>query len=145
MQGSRHAHGAEVCGPVTAGTHLVEFGQSGDLFEMRDASGMDNRRADVVDELFLNQNVAVVDRVKYLSHGQRSGSVTPDDPEPLLQLGWCCIFEPEEMIGFKFFAQARCFDGAEPMMRVVQQMNLRAKLLAQPGEELRRKIQIVLG
>src|SRR5437016_10096231 len=62
MQGRRHAHRTEVGGPVRAGTHLVEFGQGGDLLEMSDSTGMDNCGADIVDELLLNQSMAIVDR-----------------------------------------------------------------------------------
>ena len=70
---------------MRAGTDLVEFGQGRDLLEMSDSTGMDNCGADIVDKLFLNQSMTIEDRVKYLSHSQRSGGVTPDDAEPFLQ------------------------------------------------------------
>src|SRR5258708_31607994 len=49
------------------------------------------------------------------------------------------------MIRFKLFSHTRSFNRREPVMRVVEQMNLGTKLFAQLVEELRDKIQIMLG
>jgi hypothetical protein len=54
---------------------------------MRNASPVNYRRPDIVNQLFLNQPLAIVDAVKYFTHGQRSSGVLPDEPETLLQLG----------------------------------------------------------
>src|SRR5437016_4707881 len=124
MQGGSHAHRTEIGSAVRSGTHLVDFGQGRNLLEMSDSTGVNNGRADVVDELLLNQGVAIVDGVKDLSYGERGSSVAADEPEPLLQFGGGWIFEPEEMIWFQRFAQTRGLNRAEAVMGIMQQMNL---------------------
>src|SRR6266850_8530676 len=46
---------------------------------------------------------------------------------------------------FEALPQARCFDGCEPVMRVMQQVNFRSELLAKPFEQERREVQVQLG
>ena len=62
---------------------------------MRNASRVNYRCPDIVNQLFLNQLLAIVDAVKYFTHGQRSSGVLPDEPETLLQLGRNWIFQPK--------------------------------------------------
>ena len=74
---------------MTPGAHLVQFGEVGDLHEVRQATGVDDGRADVVDQLLLDQLMTVEDRVEHLAHGQRRRGVPPDETErrPVLRQG----------------------------------------------------------
>src|SRR5947209_5764604 len=53
-----HAYGTQVRCAVAAGAHLIEFRQTGDLAQVGDSSGMDDRCPDVVNELLLDQLLA---------------------------------------------------------------------------------------
>src|SRR6185295_661289 len=94
---------------------------------MTDAAGVHDGRADVVDQLFLNELLAVVDGIEHLADGERRRRVLSDDPESFLQLCRDRVFQPEEVMRLQIFAETRGFDRREPMMHVVQEMNVRSE------------------
>src|SRR5207342_898211 len=98
VQRGRHTHGAEIGGAVRSGPHVMQLGQVRDLPEMTDATGPDHRRADVVDELFLNQEMAILNDIEDFAHGQRRRRVLANQAETLLYFGGDGIFEPEQMV-----------------------------------------------
>ncbi len=57
-----------------------------------------------------------------------------DEAKALLEFRGNGIFEPDEMIGFERFPEARRLDGSEAMMRVVQEKDVLAEFLAEPRE-----------
>ena len=98
-------------GAMTAGPHLVQLGEAGDLPQVADAPRVNHGGADVVDQLLLNELAAVVNRIEHLADGERCRRVLADQPEALLVLGRSRVFEPEEMVRLERSAEARCFDG----------------------------------
>jgi hypothetical protein len=87
---------------------------------VRDAAAVHDRRADVVDELVLDQVLAVPDRVEHFADRERSDGVLADDLERLLILRGRAVFHPEEPIRLETLAEPRGFDRREPVMHVVQ-------------------------
>src|ERR1700723_3954242 len=73
---------------------------------MRDAAGVRHRASNVIDQLFFDELLAIVDAIEDLTDGKRRGCALPDDPKPLLQLRRSSILEPEPIIGLEFFAKA---------------------------------------
>ncbi len=60
--------GRQVRRAVAAGAHLVQRGEVGDAAQVRDAAGVHDGGADVVDQLLLDQLLAVPDGVEHLAH-----------------------------------------------------------------------------
>lgn len=63
---------------VAAGSHQIDGSTIRNLAQIGDASGMDDRRADIVDQLFLKDRATTADRVEYLA--QRGRGVLTDLP-----------------------------------------------------------------
>jgi hypothetical protein len=98
----------------------------------------------MVDELFLDELLAIVNCIEHFTGGQRRCGVLPNQAKACLQFRGSWIFEPKQMKRLEFLARARSLDGSRPVMRVVQQMHIGPKLLAQSRKELRHKIQVLL-
>ena len=69
-------------------------------------AGVRDRRPDVVDQLLLDQRVAIVDRVEDLSNRDRRRRVLPDDAKRPLDLGRNRIFHPEQIETARDFVRA---------------------------------------
>src|SRR5881396_3888951 len=119
---------------MAAGAHLIDRGKIRDAAQMRDAPRMNDRRADVVDQLLADQILAVPDRVEDLADGEWSRRVLPDEPERLLVLGGCGVLEPEQAIGLEILPQPRGLDRRHAVMAVVQQMVIVAVRVAHLAE-----------
>ena len=61
-----------------------------------------------------------------------------------LQLGRNWVFQPKKMVGLQLLAQTGCFYGSEPVVNIVQQIQIVAQRLAQRLEELGNMAQILL-
>jgi hypothetical protein len=120
---------------MRARSHRIHLRQTGTFFQLRDAAGVHDRGTNIVDELFLNELLAIVNRIKHFSDGQRRCGVLPNQAKAFLQFRGSWILQPEQMKRLQLFARARCLDGSQPVMRVVQQMPLGPKLLAQPRKK----------
>src|ERR1700676_1226060 len=105
---------------------------------------MHNRGPNVINELLLDELLAIVNRVENFTHRQRSSSVLPNQTKTFLQLRRNRIFEPKQMKRFEALSQARCFDRRQPVMNIVQQGKIPAKFLPQPFEQSGDKIQVEL-
>src|ERR1700730_2135028 len=105
---------------------------------------MHDRRPDVVNELFLDELMAIVNGIEDFTYGERRSGVLTNKTEALLQLGRCWIFEPEQMERFKTLPQARCFDRTEAVMRIMQQAKIWSEFLAQSFEQARHEVQVEL-
>src|SRR5919198_2084460 len=125
---------------MAAGAHLIELGQSRDLAQMRDPARMDDRGPDIIDELVLNEVLAVVDAVEDLADRERRHRMLSDEAESVLILGRGRILHPEQAVRFQRLPEASRFDRREPVMDVVQDMVLEAESLAQAFKELGREI-----
>ena len=80
------------------------------LRRWRDAAGVHDRRADVVDELLLDELLAVVDAVEDLADRDRRRGVLADQAEALLQLGGHRVLHPEQVVGLELLAEAAGLD-----------------------------------
>ena len=89
--------------------------------------------------------MAIVDRVEHLADRERRRGVLPDQAERLLCFGGHRILEPEEVLRLEALAETRRLDWRQPVMRVVQQVDVRAELPAQPIEERRHEREVPLA
>src|SRR5712664_1785877 len=103
---------------------------------------MHNGSPDVINQLFLDELLAIVNGIEDFTDGQRCSRVLPDEAEAFLQLRRNWIFEPEQLKRFEALPQAPCFNWCEPVMRVVQQVKIRSELLAQPFKYARHEVQV---
>ena len=71
MQRRAHAHRRQVGRAVKAGADLMQCREVGDPAHVRDAAGVHDGRADVVDQLALDQMLAVPDRIEDLTDRER--------------------------------------------------------------------------
>src|SRR6266404_6175188 len=101
--------------------------------------------ADVIDELLLNELLAIVDGVEDFADGERRGGVAANQAKTFLQLGRRGIFEPEEMIWLELFTEAGGFDGREAVMRIVEEVKVGAEFPAQAFEQAGDEIEVELG
>ena len=95
---------------------------------------MHNGSPDVVNELFLDELLAIVNGIEHFTNGQRCSGVLTNEAKAFLQLRRNWIFEPEQMKRFEAFSGSRRLDGREAMVCIVQQMNIRPEFFAQPLE-----------
>lgn len=137
VQGRAHAHRRQIGGAVEAGAHLMQRGKIGQPAHMRDAAGMDNGGADVVDQLLLDQVLAVPERIEHLAHRQRRYRVLANHFERALVFRRGGVLQPEQAVRLQVATQARSFDRCEAVMRIVQQFDLIAVVGAQLLEQLR--------
>src|SRR5215469_10586297 len=112
---------------------------------MCDTAGMHNGGADVIDQLFFDQLLAIENGVKHLSHGKGRRGVLANQAKALLEFRRGGVFEPKQMIWLELRAQARGLNGRQAMVGIMQHVNLGPKLAAQASEQLRYEAQVVLG
>src|SRR6266704_3234154 len=99
-------------------------------------------RADEIEELFLNELLAILNRIEDFPDGQRGSGVLANQPKTFLQFRRCWVLKPEGPVWLKIFAQSRGFNRSQPVVGIVQNVNLRTELLAQSCEQLWNKTQI---
>ena len=145
MQRRAHAHRRQIRGAVAAGTYLIEGGQIGNAAQMRDAAGVGNGHADVVDQLFLNQLLAVPDRVEHFADGNRRHGVLTDQAEGFLVFCRGRVFQPEQAVFFNRLAQPRGFNGRQAVVHIVQQMRLETEFFAHGSKQFGDVIEIFFG
>src|SRR5882724_7542247 len=61
VESGGHADRAHIGGAVTAGADVVEVGEAGDFSQMGNSAGVHDGGADVIDQLFLDELLAIVD------------------------------------------------------------------------------------
>ncbi len=107
--------------------HLVELGQVRDSAQVCYATGM-HRRPDEINQLLLDQELAVINRVELFANCQQSRGVAPNQPERFLHLRRRWILHPKQAIQFEIFAQVRRLIRRQAVRHVVQHVQVRAKL-----------------
>ena len=122
VQRCPHADGTQVGGPMGPGSNLVHFRKVRNPAQMRDSSRMHDRGADVIDQLLLYALLAIIDSVENFAHSQGSRGVPANQAEAFLQFRGCGIFQPEQVVRFKFFSQPRRFNRSESMMGIVPEV-----------------------
>src|SRR5215467_4701434 len=101
VQRGRHADGTQIRCPVRASSYLIHFGEVCNLSQMCNTASMHDRGTNVVDELLLNQLLAIEDRIENLAYRKRCRSVTADQTKTLLHLRRSGVFEPKKVQRFK--------------------------------------------
>ena len=129
--------GRQVGRAVRAGAHAGRARRGGDLAQVGDAAGVHDRGADVVDELLLDQLLAVVDRVEHLADRERRRRVLADQPEALLVLGRRRVLQPEQVVRLERLAEPRRLDRRQAVVHVVQQVQVGPEALAQRARRAR--------
>jgi hypothetical protein len=85
---------------MTARANLIEGRQISDTSQMREATHAQNTRADVIDQLILDQVFAVPDAVEDFTHRKRRRRLSAHQNQRLLILRRCHVFEPKEPMRF---------------------------------------------
>ena len=104
---------------------------------------MHHGRADIVDQLLLDQLLGVPDRIEDLAHRQRRGGVLADQPEGRLVLGGRRVLQPEQAIGLQVLAEPPGLDRREAVVDVVQQMDVPAQRVARLLEQLGHEAHVL--
>src|SRR5256885_4994413 len=120
MQRGSRTHGTPIGRAVRPGPHLIELRQAGDLSQVRNSARMYNRGPNVIDELLLDELLAIVDRIDNFTDRQRRRGVLADKAQAFLKLRGNRVFEPEQVKGFEALSEACRFDRRKPVMHVVQ-------------------------
>jgi hypothetical protein len=141
----RHAHRAEIGGPVATGSDVVELRQVRNLAKVADAAAVDGRHADVIDELLFDEPVALVDRREHLADGDGRRRVMADEAESFLKLGRNRIFEPEQPGWLERLADGRRLDRRQAVVNVVQKMDVGTDFFSYAFEEKRHRDHVALG
>src|SRR5260370_38748142 len=135
MQRGRHANRTQIGCAVRSGLDLVQLGKRCDLSQMTDPTRVHDCGPDVIDELLLNELMAIVDRVEDFADRDGRRRVLPDQSERFLGLGFRWILEQEEMVGRWIFSEAGALVRRLTMVRVVEQERLRTEIHAQKLSE----------
>ena len=127
VQRRAHADRRQIGRAMAAHPHVVQGGEIRDAAQVRDAAGVHDRRADIVDQLFLDELLAVPDRVEHLADGERRHGVLADQAEIRLVLGRRRVLHPEQVERLECLAEPRGLDRRQPVVHVVQQVRFRAE------------------
>src|ERR1700735_4608595 len=112
---------------------------------MSNAAGMYDSRANEIDQLSLYQILAIPNRIEDLADGERCHRMLADQLEGLLIFSRRRVFQPKQSIGLEIASQPRRLNRRQSMMHIVQQLDLRAMILAQPLEEFGYGPQVLGG
>src|SRR5207245_6229070 len=114
------------------GTVMIDFRQASDLSHKLNSASVYHGGANIIDELLLDELLAIVNRIENLADRNRRGGVPADKAQTFLQLRRNRIFQPEQVKRFETLSEARRFDWRQPVMHIVQQGKIFAKFFAQP-------------
>ena len=129
-----HADWAHIRRAMTTRADVMDFREGGDLPQVSDSTSMHDSGPYVVNQLFLDEPLAIVNRVEDFADGNGSRSVLANQAKTILKLGGSGIFQPEKMIWLEALAQARGFNRRQAMVGIMQKREILAELLAQARE-----------
>ena len=135
----------EIGRTVRAGPDLVQRRQVEDPTQVRDTACVHDRGAHVVDELLGDQLLDIPDRTEHLANRDRRRGVLSDQPERLLVLRRGRVLHPEQPAVLDSLAEPGGLDGREPVVYVVQQVEVEPEPVAHGLEIGGREVQIGLG
>src|SRR5205807_1614636 len=101
------------------------------------AADMADIAADEVDKLLGDERQALVFGMEELSHRDRCRGVLPDQPEALLVLGPERVFQEEKMERLQLLRKTGRLDRREPLMDVMEELDLITHLISKVGEHPR--------
>src|ERR1700738_2346039 len=110
---------------------------------MADSARVYHGGSDVVDQLLFDQLFAIPNAVEYFPHGKRRGGVLTNEAERSLVVRRNGIFQPEQAVGLQSFTQLCRLDRRQPMMRVMEQVDVPTERRAGRLEQLRCRGQIL--
>ena len=70
--------------------------------------------------------------------------MVPDEPQSILIIGRGWVFHPKQIVLLDFLAKSRCLSGQQPMMHIMQQLQIRSKAISNRLEDARHVPQIFL-
>src|SRR5438034_9919290 len=85
VQRCSHANGAEIRGSMRSSSHLIQLGKARDLAQVSNAARMNHGRADEIDELLLDELLAIVNCGENFPHGESRSGMPPTPPHTFLQ------------------------------------------------------------
>ena len=129
---------------MASGLHVIQIGKGGNFSQWRDASTAHHRHAQVVNQLFGNEEVCVPHGVEDFARGERSSGVLANDAKSLLQFCRYRIFQPKQMVGFNLISETSRLDRRKSMMRIVQKVDIVPEPGTQRLKELGNVIEILL-
>src|SRR5262245_13713516 len=98
---------------------MMDFSQSRNLLQMRDAAAVHDGHADVIDELFGNEYPRIPNGAENLTYRHWRLRVLAYDAITFLEFSGHGVFQPEQMIRLETLSQACCFDGCEAVVRIM--------------------------
>jgi hypothetical protein len=99
---------------------------------------------DVVDQAVADQRRPLVRAVEQLAHRNRRRALLPDDAEPLDVFRRKRVFQKEQPEPLALLAKPHSLDRRNPLVHVMQQLDLFAQLLPRRLQQLQRAPQIIL-
>jgi hypothetical protein len=138
-----HAHGRQVGGASGTRSHAVQRREVRDAPHVRDAAAVHDGRADVVDELVLDQVLAVPDRIEHFADGEWRHVCLRTSSKDLLVFRGGRVFHPEQAIRLERATKRAASSGVQPVMHVVQQLDLGSVILAQALEKFRHDVEVL--
>ena len=116
-----------VAGSVPGGLHAEEFAERGHLPRHAQAADLRDVDADEVDQPLGDQRHVFLLSVEQLAHRERNARLLADQPEVILLLGRQRVFQEEQMVLLQLLAQADRLAGRDPLVHVVEQLDLVAQ------------------
>jgi len=101
---------------------------------MRDPATVDNGHPYIINKLLGDQNVDIPHRVKNFANRQWRSRVLANNAKSFLQFRGDRVFQPKEMLWLQTLAQSSRLDWPQPVMNVVEQLDVIAILRAQSLE-----------
>src|SRR5690606_7710463 len=108
------------------GAYLMDRSEIRQAAHMSDTARMDDRGADVIDQLAFDQLLAIPDGVEHLADRKRRDRVAPNHFECELIVGGRCILQPKESIWLEIAPQTCRFYRRHAVVTVVKQLDFRA-------------------
>ena len=113
--------------------------------QVGDAACVHDRGAHVVDELLGDELADVPHGAEHLADRDRRRGVLPDEPERLLVLGRSRVLHPEQPAALDALAEPGRLQGRQPVVHVVQQVEVEPEPLAHRAQGAGREVQVGLG
>ena len=121
-------HRGGVSGPVPCGTNTEGVREYGDVARRRDPTHLADMHTNEVDELVHDQTSPLMRIVEQLAHRKGSSALLAHRSEPSDVLWRKHVLEEEESILLDVFRELHGVDWIEPLVYVVQQLDLGAEL-----------------
>ncbi len=127
------ADGRDVAGSVPCGFDAELFAQDGDLARGREAAGLSDVNADVIDQALGDERGPFMRAVEEFAHRDRGGALLADLAEVSDVFRGERVFHEEQVILLGFLGEHDGLVGRDALVHVVQQIDLVAQLHRGPA------------